>query len=179
MASSAGHALLVGKITNVSGCGDAAIIDKVGYGAQASCPEGGSGSAAASPGPGLSVVRRPGNTAGNGQDTDVNAADFLPPGSAVWRNTGSTPAIPPVALGNVKNSLYLAKGAADAASLAWGNAYGATGYLVYRGVTPDFMAGSPAAWATPAANSAADPEPAVPLFFYVVRATDGSSVSAE
>lgn len=179
LSNSAGHALLVGKITNVSGCTDAAIIDKVGYGASASCPEGGGGSAVATPGSGQSVIRKPGGTAGNGQDTDVNSADFTAPGAAQWRNQGSTPASPPTMLGNVKNSLYLSKGAGGVVSLEWGTAAGATGYLVYRGSTPDFMAGSPAAWAAAGAPGASDPELPAPLLFYVVKATDGSGVSSE
>ena len=177
MSNTGGHALLVAKSTNVSGCTDAAIIDKVGYGAGASCPEG--GNAAAAPGTGLSVSRKPGGVSGNGQDTDVNGADFSPPGSPVWRNHASTPASPPGSvLGNVKNTLYLSK-VAGGASLEWANASGATGYPVYRGTTPDFMSGSPAAWASPALNGVSDTDLPSPLFFYVVKATDGSSVSSE
>jgi hypothetical protein len=81
-------------------------------------------------------------------------------------------------LGNVKNTLYVSK-VAGGASLEWGNASAATGYLVYRGTTPDFMAGNPAAWASPASNAVSDPDLPAPLFFYVVKATDGSSVSSE
>ena len=178
LSGSAGHALLVGKITNVSGCSDAAIIDKAGYGATATCPEGGAGHAATAPGAGLSDTRKPGDATGNGQDTDANDADFSTPGTAVFRSLISTPATPPAALGNVKSTLFLTKGAGGA-ELAWANAQAATGYRVYRGTTADFMTGNPAPWSTPSASGTTDAETPIAIFFYLVRATDGVGESAE
>ena len=178
MAANAGHALLVGKTTNVSSCSDAAIVDKAGYGASATCPEGGSGHAAASPGSGLSVTRKPGDANGNGQDTDVNDSDFAAPGTAAFRNRFSTPATPQAALGNVKHTLFLSK-AGGTATLTWANASGATGYRVYRGTAANFMTGAPAAWDNPPTNGTADADTPAPIFFYIVHATDGSAESAE
>ncbi len=178
LAASAGHALFVGKTTNVSGCSDTAVIDKAGYGAAATCPEGGSGHAATTPGAGLSDIRKPGDATGNGQDTDTNDADFQSPGTAVFRNRLSAPATPPAALGNVKNTLFLAKGAGGT-ELSWASAQGATGYRVYRGPSADFMAGNPAPWSTPSANGTADTETPATVFFYLVRATDGIGESSE
>jgi hypothetical protein len=68
MSNGSGHALLVGKITNVSGCADAAIIDKVGYGRRRRAPRG-SGNAAASPGSALSVSRPSGVSGMGGTPT--------------------------------------------------------------------------------------------------------------
>jgi len=178
LANTAGHALFVGKTTNASGCADAAIIDKVGYGASATCPEGGSGHAATTPGAGLSDTRKPGDTTGNGQDTDVNDADFQSPATAVFRNRLSTPATPPGVLGNVKATLFLAKGAGGA-ELSWASAQGATGYRVYRGTAPNFMSGIPAPWSTPSTNGTADAETPVEVFFYLVKATNGVGESSE
>jgi hypothetical protein len=178
LSNAAGHALLVAKTTNVSGCSDAAIVDKVGYGASASCPEGGSGHAAATPGSGLSISRKPADATGNGQDTDLNDADFNAPSGPGFRNRFSTPAIPASALGNVKNTLFLAKDAFGA-ELTWANASAATGYRVYRGTSADFMAVNPPPWASPAANGATDAETPAEIFFYVVHAVDGAGESAE
>jgi hypothetical protein len=178
LAAAAGHALLVGKTSNVSGCSDVAIVDKVGYGASATCPEGGSGHAASSPGSGVSVIRNPGDATGNGRDTDVNDADFQAPGTATFRNRLSSPATPASTLGNVKNTLFINKGAV-AAELAWANAQGATGYRIYRGTTADFMTGSPTPWGTPATNGTADAEIPAGCFFYLVHATDGVGESQD
>jgi hypothetical protein len=178
LSSSSGHALLVGKTTNVSGCSDVAVIDKVGYGAAASCPEGGSGHAATTPDSGMSDTRRPGDASGNGQDTDANDADFQSPATAAFRNRFSTPATPAGSLGNVKNTLFL-KQVPAGTELAWASALAATGYRVYRGTSADFMAGNPAPWSTPSANGVTDPEAPVSIFFYLVRATDGVSESSE
>ena len=130
------------------------------------------------PGAGLSDTRKPGDATGNGQDTDANDADFQTPGTAVFRNRLSTPATPPAALGNVKNTLFLTKGAGGA-ELAWANAQAATGYRVYRGTTADFMTGNPAPWSTPSASGTTDAETPIAIFFYLVRATDGVGESAE
>jgi hypothetical protein len=108
----------------------------------------------------------------------MNDGDFAAPGTASFRSRVSTPAMPPSALGNVKNTLFLSKGAGDAA-LVWANASGATGYRVYRGTTADFMTGAPAAWGTTSTNGTADAETPVSIFFYIVHATDGSGESAE
>jgi hypothetical protein len=179
MSNSAGHALFVSKTTNVSPtCSDAAIVDKVGYGATATCPEGGAGHATTTPTGGQTVTRKPGSTQGNGQDTNDNTVDFLAPAAAVFHNRFSTPATPPVSLGNVKNTLYLSRGASGA-TLEWANAAGATGYHVYRGTTADFMSGSPAPWVTAPSNSVVDGALPAPILFYVVRATDGTVDSAE
>jgi len=178
MAAGAGHALLVAKVSNVTGCTDVAIVDKAGWGATASCPEGGSGHAATTPGAGLSDVRKPADATGNGQDTDVNGDDFSVPATPAFRNRFATPATPGSGLGNVKNTLFLSKGAGFT-SLTWASASGATGYRVYRGTAPGFMAGSPAPWATPSSETVADPEAPATLFFYLVRATDGSTESSE
>jgi hypothetical protein len=78
----------------------------------------------------------------------------------------------------VKNTLFLTQGASGE-SLDWGKAAGATGYHVYRGTTPEFMAGGPAPWQIPTRNGTIDPTPPSPNFFYVVRATDGTGESAE
>jgi len=177
MSSAAGHALLAAKLTNVSGCSDVAIIDKVGYGASATCPEGGSGHAtAAAATSALSVARKPNDAFGNGQDTDVNNDDFLAPASFAFHNRSSTPAFPPSALGSVESTLFLAKSGGNAV-LSWAAASGATGYRVYRGATPGFMGGAPAPWATPSAHTVTDGEAGAPVWFYLVRATDGTTES--
>ncbi len=175
LSSTAGHALLVSKTTNVSGCSDVAILDRVGYGATAVCPEG---SAATTPGAGTSISRKPGGQAGAGQDTDQNAQDFLAPAAPLFHNRASTPAVPPGGLGNVHATLYLAK-EAGGTRLEWANAAGATAYRVYRGISPGFMSGSPSPWATPATATALDPADPGTLFFYLVRATDGVSESED
>jgi hypothetical protein len=126
----------------------------------------------------LSNTRKPGDATGNGRDTDVNDADFQAPGPAVFRNRVTAPASAPSALGNVKNTLFIAKGAGGA-ELVWANAAGATGYRVYRGTTADFMVGNPAAWSTPATNGTADADAPAGAFFYVVHATDGVGESGE
>jgi len=171
LGNTAGHALLVGKTTQVSGCADAAIVDKAGYGSAATCPEGGSGHAATAPTGTNSVSRKPGGASGSGQDTDVNDADFLLPATPVFHNRFSPPATPPPAIGNVGNTLYLSTGG----HLDWAAAWNAAAYHVYRGTVPSFMSGSPPPFATPVSNTTTDA--AVPakgaIFFYVVRATDG------
>ena len=67
----------------------------------------------------------------------------------------------------------------DVTQLAWANAQAATGYRVYRGTLPDFMAGNPAPWSTPSTNGTADTETPATVFFYLVRATDGIGESSE
>ncbi len=178
LSSSAGHALLVSDSVNVSGCSDPQIVDRVGYGASTVCPEGGAGNAATTPTGGLSIARKPGGSAGNGQDTDVNATDFSAPASPVFRSSTNPPAPPVSPLGNVRATLYLAPGVAET-ELSWARAVGATAYNAYRGTTPDFMGAAPAPWTTVPENDAADAEIPMSLFFYVVRATDGTEESAD
>lgn len=178
MSNSAGHALLVAKTTNVSGCSDAAIVDKVGYGGAASCPEGGTGKQAPLPSGATSITRRPGGTEGSGQDTDVNLDDFLPPAPPVFHNRASAPASVPMALGNVGPSLYL-EPSFSGTILRWARAVGATGYPVYRAGTPDAFGPGAVPWQTVPGNATTDttrPEPGT-SFFYVVRATDGTNES--
>lgn len=175
LSGTSGHALLVGKTTNVSGCPDAAIVDRVGYGAGATCPEG---AAASAPGAGTSISRKPGGESGAGQDQDDNAGDFLSPAAPSFHDRASAPASPGGTLGNVRATLYLAR-EAGGARLEWGNAAGATGYRVYRGATADFMAQAPAPWASPAAATVLDPGVPGTLWFYLVRATDGVAESAD
>lgn len=180
LSATAGHALLVSKTTNVSGCSDELIVDKVGYGATAICPEGGSGKNTATPGSGLSVSRRPGGSSGHGQDTDINSDDFLPPASPVFHNRESSPASPPSWLGNVRNTLFLIPGASGT-QLEWANAAGATQYHVYRGEDPHFLAGSPSAWSTVTQTNTIDaalPPPGAGLF-YVIRASNGVQESVD
>lgn len=178
LAATAGHALLVSKTLNVTGCSDPFIVDKVGYGLSATCPEGGAGQAAASPGSGLTISRRPGGESGAGQDTDGNAADFNPPVSSSFHNRASAPAVPAASLGNVKDTLYLSKDG-SAARLDWANALGASAYHVYRGTSPGFLSGSPVPWSLPTTNAAADAELPESIFYYVVRASDGTAESED
>jgi len=178
LSGTAGHALLVAKTTNVTGCADPAIVDRVGYGASATCPEGGSGQHTASPGSGSSVSRKPGGSFGHGQDTDINSDDFLAAQASAFHNRASVPASPPVLLGNVKNTLFLTKGPTGS-QLDWARAAGATGYRIYRGTTSGFLSGSPAPWQTTADPMWIDPTVPVPILFYVVKATDGTGESPE
>ena len=94
LSGTAGHAVLALKTTNITGCTDATIVDKVGYGATATCPEGGSGHNTAQPTAGQTVTRKPGGCAGSGTDTDLNDADFGAPAAPVFHNAASTPATP-------------------------------------------------------------------------------------
>ncbi|MFN7965913.1 MAG: lamin tail domain-containing protein [Acidobacteriota bacterium] len=178
LSGTAGHALLVNKTSNVSGCSDPAIKDKVGYGASATCPEGGSGKQTASPGTGLSVSRKPGGALGAGQDSDINSDDFLPPATPLFHNRFDTPASPPSGLGNVGNSLFLLQ-SVSGTTLTWGRASSAIGYRVYRGTTPDFMTGSPPPWQSPTTNTVVDVTSPAPVYYYLVRATDGTSESSD
>jgi hypothetical protein len=178
LSASAGHALLVGSSANVTGCADAAIIDRVGYGAAATCPEGGAGHHATTPGAGASIARKPGGTLGSGQDTNVNDADFTAPAPAVFRNAASPPATPPAVLGNVRATLYL-RALGGGAELRWGAAAAAVGYRVYRGTAADFMSARPVPWATAADTSVVDADVPAACLFYQVRATDGTVESED
>ncbi len=139
------------------------------------CPEG---LAVAAPAVHNSVERLPGGTSGSGQDTDDNSADFQGLSPSVPRNSSSPAATPPSSLGNVRATLFLTEGATTT-ELEWAAAAGATGYHVYRGTTPGFMGASPAPWQSPAVNAETDINQPSPVFFYVVLATDGSSVSED
>jgi hypothetical protein len=78
----------------------------------------------------------------------------------------------------VRTTLFLTTGGSGA-TLDWGRAAGATAYNVYRGAAPGFMSGSPAPWMTLPQNTLVDGALPAPIFFYVVRATDGSAESAD
>jgi hypothetical protein len=170
LSASAGHALLVAKTANVSGCADAAIVDRVGYGGTASCAET---SPATTPGAGLSISRRPGGEAGAGQDSDDNAMDFLSSATPLFHNRFSPPASPPASLGHVRDTLYLTS-EAGATRLDWAAAAGATGgYRVYRFDTPDGGVSPPPPWLTTAQTTAVDGATPPSIWFYIVRATDG------
>jgi hypothetical protein len=124
LSGTAGHALLVHKTTNVSGCADAAIVDKVGYGATATCAEGAPGHNAAQPTGGQTITRKPGGCAGSGTDTDVNDADFAAPAAPVFHGTASTPATPsPSALNDGPlcegATLHLTASTVAGATYAW------------------------------------------------------------
>lgn len=169
LSASAGHALLVAKTTNVSGCADATIVDRVGYGIAASCPET---SPATTPGAGLSSSRRPGGEAGAGQDSDDNAVDFHSPATPLLHNRFSPPASPPGSLGHVRDTLYLTN-EGGTTRLEWAAAAGATAYRVYRFDTPDGGVSPPPPWLTTTEPRALEPATPPSIWFYIVRATDG------
>ena len=176
-ANSNAHVVLVSNTTGLTGCTDADIVDKVGYGS-GSCPEGGSGHGTANPTSAQSVSRKPGGTSGNGQDTDDNSADFFGAAAPSWHTSASAAATPALALGNVRNTLFLWR-EVSGERFDWGDAFGATGYRVYRGQAPDFMTGGPAAWQSPTGSTLLDPTLPVDVDYYVVRASDGTNVSSD
>ena len=107
MSATAGHALLTNSSTQAT-CTASNIVDKVGYGSTATCPEKGEpGNIPSAPGSGQTVVRKPNDSTGNGQDTDVNSSDFQLATSPVFHNASSTPATVPSGLGSVGMTLYL------------------------------------------------------------------------
>jgi hypothetical protein len=123
LSATAGHAVLAQTTSNIT-CTDPAIVDRVGYGATASCPEGGSGHHTTQPTSGQTVSRKPGGCAGNGTDTNVNDADFNAPAAPVFHNASSTPATPqPVALNDGPicegATLQLTASAIAGATYAW------------------------------------------------------------
>lgn len=174
MAAAGGNVFLVNgtaALPSASCSASASIVDKVGYGT-GNCPEG---TVVAAPSANNSILRKPGGSSGSGQDTDSNAADFQAQTPAAPHNSASPSATPPPpALGSVGGTLFLIQRPAGT-DLDWANAAGATGYRVYRGVTAGFMSGSPAPWATPSASRAVDPETPALVYFYLVRATDGTN----
>ena len=183
LGGTAGHVLLVGKTTNVSPlCTDALIVDKVGYGSTAACPEG---TYITTPGSGLSISRKPDDQYGNGTDTDVNSADFNAPATPDIHNSSSTPATAPPSgssLGRVGVTVFLTPGA-SATSVEWGNTPGATSYHVYVGTTSDFMTTppSPVAAATNSHLDSTDPQtnPQTRCVYFKIFAFDGTDESEE
>jgi hypothetical protein len=177
MAAAGGNIFLVSGTTALpsSSCStSASIIDKVAWGT-GNCPEG---TAAPAPTANGSIGRKPGGTSGSGQDTNVNSQDFQTASVSAPHNAASAPANPPSALGNVRATLFLTQGASGT-TLQWARAAGASAYHVYRGTTPDFMTGSPSPWSTTTPASTLDASVPARIYFYVVRATDGSQDSAD
>jgi len=176
MGAAGGNVFLVNGTAALpaSSCSASAlIIDKVAWGT-GNCPET---AVTTVPAANNSVVRKPGGSSGSGQDTDNNSSDFLSQVPSSPHNSTTTPAIPPGALGNVGNTLYLWPGA-SASELDWASAAAATGYRVYRGTTAGFLSGSPAPWQTSTPSATVDAASPSPIFYYVVRATDGTNESA-
>jgi|GEM_PF-302706 len=173
MGAGGGNLFLVNSTSALSGsCStDASIIDKVAWGT-GNCPETTSTPAHDA---GQSLVRLPGGTSGSGQDTDVNVNDFFVDTSPTPHNSSSPAASPSSSLGNVRVSLFLTKGV-DTTDLDWGTAAGATGYIVYWGTAPDFMGGTPDSWQTVISEGTDDRSPS-PIYFYDVRATNGTDIS--
>ncbi len=176
MAAGAGHVFLMAQATGLTGScpASANLLDKVGYGGTANCPE-----TAAAPVPAAngSIVRLPGGASGAGQDTDNNSADFAAQAVSAPHNAASATATPPSGLGNVGPTLFLTPGASGT-DLDWASAAGATAYRLYRGTAPGFMAAPPAPQ-TVTPSAAVDATPPAPVLYYVVRATDGISESAD
>ncbi len=175
--ASAGHFMLVSNTTAISDCQlDSDIIDKIGYGATANCPEG--TYAAAPLTAGTSISRKPDDQYGNGTDTDINSADFNAPATPDIHNSASTPATAPPsgsALGRVGVTVFLTPGA-SATSIEWGSTPGATSYHVYIGSTPDFM-DTPPAPVNVTTNSYLD-STECPVYFKIF-AFDGTNESEE
>jgi hypothetical protein len=167
-----GNLYLVNNQTTLASCTQSSIVDKVAYGT-GNCPET---TAASAPAANNSIVRKPGGGQGCGTDTDVNSADFQGLSPSVPHNSSSTPANP-TSLGNVGPTLFVA--GAGTTDMGWANAAGATGYRVYRGTSGNFMAGSPSPWQTVSTNSVTDSASPAPIYFYVIRATDGTSESTD
>jgi hypothetical protein len=89
MSGSGGHVFLVNGTAALTGsCSTSpSIIDQVGFGT-GNCPEGNTASNAAA---NNSILRKPGGSCGNGQDTNDNVADFQAQIPATPRNRFSTP----------------------------------------------------------------------------------------
>jgi hypothetical protein len=176
MAAAGGNVFLVQGTSSLpsSSCStSASIVDKLGYGT-GNCSET---TAHAAPSANNSLVRKPGGAAGSGQDSDDNAADFQSQAPSTPRNRLSAPASPPLFLGNVGPTLFLSQAPAGT-ELDWANA-SATGYRVYRGTNADFMNAAPAPWTVTTASQAFDTDLPTSVFFYQVRATDGTSESQD
>ena len=172
--ATAGHLAIV-QSTSDSTCSATNVIDKVGYGTTATCPEG---SAATTPGSGLSITRKPNDSTGNGQDTNNNSVDFLSSATPVIHNSQSSPASPPApSLGVVGPTLMLNSGS-SATNLVWGKAPGATEYHIYKGYTADFMNNSPT-YQTSTTNTFYDSETPTNVIFFKVLASNGSAESSD
>ena len=168
-------ALASSTTTYGTSCTGAAIVDKVAWGTGSGlCPES---TAASAPAANNSIQRKPGGTSGSGTDTDNNSSDFSSLVPSVPHNASSTPASPPTGLGTVGMTLYISADVSGA-TLEWAAAAFATAYHVYRGTTKNFMAGSPAVWQTPTVTSLIDASVPPPIYYYVIRATDGTNESA-
>jgi len=132
--------------------------------------------ATAAPAANNSAVRKPGGTSGSGPipTTTRRLPVPRPVRAAQQRQRPANPS----SLGNVGATLFLSPGASTS-NLTWANAANATGYRIYRGTTGNFMAGSPAPWQTVAVNAVSDSATPAPIFYYVIRATDGTNESAD
>jgi hypothetical protein len=175
LGGSGGNLAIVSNATTLgSSCTGSNLVDRVAWGS-GNCPEG---SAVSAPSVNNSIQRKPGGTAGAGQDTDDNSADFIQSSPSVPHNSSSALATPPSSLGNVRATLFV-EGEVSGAELRWGSAAGATGYRVYRGTTGNFMSGSPAPWQTVTATNHLDATVPSPVLYYVIRATDGTNESPD
>jgi hypothetical protein len=173
MAVAGGNVYLVNNQTLLTACTGTSVIDHVAWGT-GNCPET---TAASAPAANNSIQRKPGGTLGAGTDTDNNSSDFLSLVPSVPHNASSTPATVPSSLGSVGMTLYLSSDASGA-TLAWAAAASATAYHVYRGTTKNFMSGSPSVWQSPTAASLIDASVPSPIYYYVIKATDGTNESA-
>lgn len=181
MSGSGGHVFLVAGASTLNSCGDAAIVDQLGYGG-GNCPET---SAAPAHAAGESLERKPGSNdplCGNGSDTDDNSADFDVLTAPDPQNSIGPSEPPCVSLGNVGASLYFG----SPSGLRWATALGAADYKLRRAGARDFMQSAPPPDDTyllqRTANTDLD-DAATPTigaaFYYVVTATDGASVESD
>ena len=176
--SSAGHGLRVGKTSSVSGCSDAAIVDKVGCGGSATCPEGGSGHAASSPGSGLSghtqAVQRDRQRSGHRPQRRriLAARDGLVPQSRL------DPGNAPIDARKRQEYVVHLEGSWRCNALVGQRLGGDRVPRLWRN-DGRFHDGRPTPWGTPSTNSTADAESPATTFFYLVHATDGIGGSAE
>ncbi|MCX7829843.1 MAG: hypothetical protein N2445_02110, partial [Acidobacteria bacterium] len=171
--STAGHLALVFSTSNTT-CSSSYIVDKVGYGTSATCPET---SPATLPTSGQSISRKPNDSTGNGVDTNNNQNDFLSPATPVFRNSSTAPAMVPAQLGIVGKTLRLKQEGAQTI-LEWGRAPGATEYHLYSGTAPDFM-NNPPSPAVKTSNNAIDSEIPSPIIYYNVLASNGTDESTD
>ncbi len=171
--NTAGHLAIVNSTSNTT-CNSALVIDKVGYGTSAACPES---SPATLPTDGNSISRKPNDTTGNGEDTDNNQNDFLSPATLIFRNSSSPPASVNIELGVVGKTLRLRQ-VDSQTTLEWGRAAGATEYHIYSGTTADFMSHFPAPVVV-SDNSYIDSEIASPVIYFNVLAGNGTDESLD
>lgn len=145
MSSTAGHLYLVqGTATMTSTClpSGNVIIDRVGYGPTANCPEG--TVVAPAPGTSNSTKRRPNNSSGSGTDTDNNGADFLAATPSTPRNSSS-------------------RAVCEGITLRW-PAAAVDSYHVYRDISGDMLGAALIGDLSQGVTSLDDPEPG--SFFY-------------